>query len=44
MIFVLNIQKTVQVGNDQEKAQSEKDFHSKNRGKIIRDRKIQADV
>ena len=24
--------KTVQVGNDQEKAQSERDFHSKNRG------------
>ena len=24
--------KKVQIGNDQEKAQSEKDFHSKNRG------------
>ena len=26
------IKKNVQVGNDQEKAQSEKDSHSKNRG------------
>ena len=26
------IRKKVQVGKDQEKAQSEKDFHSKNRG------------
>ena len=31
--------KKIQVGNDQEKAQSEKDSHSKNR----RDRKIQTD-
>ena len=44
MIFVLNIQKTVQVGNDQEKPQSEKDSLSKNRGKVIRDRKIQIEV
>ena len=28
----LNYNKTVQVGKDQEKAQSEKDSHSKNRG------------
>ena len=28
----LNIHKKVQVGKDQEKAQSEKDSHSKNRG------------
>ena len=26
------IEKKIQIGNDQEKAQSEKDFHSKNRG------------
>ena len=29
---LLNIDKKVQVGKDQEKAQSEKDSHSKNRG------------
>ena len=28
----INIHKKVQVGKDQEKAQSEKDSHSKNRG------------
>ena len=28
----LSVSKEVQVGNDQEKAQSEKDSHSKNRG------------
>ena len=31
-IFFLKIQKKVQVGNDQEKAQSEINSHSKNRG------------
>ena len=31
-IIVLVIGKKVQVGKDQEKAQSEKDSHSKNRG------------
>ena len=30
--FLLSIGKKVQVGKDQEKAQSEKDSHSKNRG------------
>ena len=30
--FFIYIQKKVQVGKDQEKAQSEKDSHSKNRG------------
>ena len=30
--FVVCIEKKVQVGKDQEKAQSEKDSHSKNRG------------
>ena len=31
-IFQLQFQKKVQVGKDQEKSQSEKDSHSKNRG------------
>ena len=30
--FINNLFKKVQVGKDQEKAQSEKDSHSKNRG------------
>ena len=32
MYFVFQIYQKVQVGKDQEKAQSEKDSHSKNRG------------
>ena len=32
MIFELCLYRKVQVGKDQEKAQSEKDSHSKNRG------------
>ena len=32
IIFISNMKEKVQVGKDQEKAQSEKDSHSKNRG------------
>ena len=32
VILILSIRKKVQVGKDQEKAQSERDSHSKNRG------------